>query len=581
MSDELTPRRTLESLRKEAKRWLAAIRNGDADAIARFRRSLPDAPVPPTLRGVQLALARESGFQGWAGLKTRLESAESCTRMTLERIEREVDALLEAYRTGTPEAMERHWGHTWHRRSWPAMRTYVQLDLGRQSGTPGIDDDITVDDARYLVARSRGFTDWTELVRTAMTSARAATTDARIEPSPGPLTDERLAAMPLEEVTQLELAGTAITDRGLQALSRAVCLEELNLSHTAVTDEGIAVLRHCPMLRKLDLRWTTTGDGAIRALGGHERLRFFYSGQRVTDAGLQLFHAWPALVRWEGAGGGQQLTSDEPSANNLFLRGRFTDDGLRHLNGLDGLAGLDVEAAELGLTSRGIGALASLPHLERLAVYALDEMMPSIAALPGLRFFSCQDTIAGDVGFEALARSRTIQFLWGRRCHNLRDRGFVALSRMPALRRLAVSCLNVSDDALASLPEFPALAELMPMDIPDEGYRHIGRCTRLEALTLMYCRETGDRATEHLAGLPRLRKYFASYNRITDRTPRLLSTMDTLEEVTFSACAGITDEGVVALARLPRLRELQVSGRQVTPAIVNRFGPGVRVSFST
>jgi hypothetical protein len=58
--------------------------------------------------------------------------------------------------------------------------------------------------------------------------------------------------------------------------------------------------------------------------------------------------------------------------------------------------------------------------------------------------------------------------------------------------------------------------------------------------------------------LPRLRRYFASYTRITDVTPALLATIPTLEEVTLSGCAGITDRGVAALAGLPRLRRVVV-----------------------
>jgi hypothetical protein len=37
---------------------------------------------------------------------------------------------------------------------------------------------------------------------------------------------------------------------------------------------------------------------------------------------------------------------------------------------------------------------------------------------------------------------------------------------MPRLRVLVASCLNVSDAAVAALPDFPALRELMPMDVP-------------------------------------------------------------------------------------------------------------------
>jgi hypothetical protein len=208
--------------------------------------------------------------------------------------------------------------------------------------------------------------------------------------------------------------------------------------------------------------------------------------------------------------------------------------------------------------------------------------MAYIAALPRLRFLMCQDTSAGDDGFVALGRSRTIEHIWGRRCYNLRRRGFVALADMPALAHLSVSCRNVDDAGLSALPRFPALRELMPMDVPDEGYRHIGRCHGLESLVLMYCRETGDVATSHLTGLPKLRTYFASYNRITDRTPELLSGVPTLEEITFDTCTRLTNAGVAALARLPRLRRLRVSGmKHVTPEVAAAFRPEVHVSHGT
>jgi Leucine-rich repeat (LRR) protein len=152
---------------------------------------------------------------------------------------------------------------------------------------------------------------------------------------------------------------------------------------------------------------------------------------------------------------------------------------------------------------------------------------------------------------------------------------------MPALRYLSVSCKNVDDVGVSALPRFPALRELMPMDVPDEGYRHIGRCERLESLVLMYCRDTTDTATGHIAQLPTLKKYFASYNRITDRTPEILSGMPSLEEVTFDSCAGLTNGGIATLTRLPRLRELRVESMpRVTADIVGAFAPHVRVRFA-
>jgi hypothetical protein len=148
---------------------------------------------------------------------------------------------------------------------------------------------------------------------------------------------------------------------------------------------------------------------------------------------------------------------------------------------------------------------------------------------------------------------------------------------MPALRGLSVSCLNVDDEGVAALPAFPALRELMPMDVPDAGYRHVGRCEQLDTLILMYCRDTTDAATEHITRLRNLSYYFNSYTTITDRTPELLSTMDSLERITFDACHGLTNAGVARLARLPNLRELRVSGHGVTPGLRDAFPARVRV----
>ena len=64
-----TPDLTVDHLKKEAKRWLKALRSGDADARTRYERALPAVPEAPTLRDVQHALAREFGESGWTALK--------------------------------------------------------------------------------------------------------------------------------------------------------------------------------------------------------------------------------------------------------------------------------------------------------------------------------------------------------------------------------------------------------------------------------------------------------------------------------------------------------------------------------
>src|SRR6185312_7622367 len=101
----------------------------------------------------------------WTELKRKLTVDAEETTVAPGQFEAMAEALLEAYRTGTPAAMERHWALTWHRRNHRAMRTYVQLDLGRQAGAGDQDDEITLDDARYLVAREHGFEHWDALAK--------------------------------------------------------------------------------------------------------------------------------------------------------------------------------------------------------------------------------------------------------------------------------------------------------------------------------------------------------------------------------------------------------------------------------
>ena len=96
----------------------------------------------------------------------------------------------------------------------------------------------------------------------------------------------------------------------------------------------------------------------------------------------------------------------------------------------------------------------------------------------------------------------------------------------------------------------------------------------------MYCRDTTDAATEHLIALPALRKYFASYTQVTDRTPHMLAQMRSLEHVTFDSCAGVTNAGIAALAALPRLHTVRLSGQRITVAVRSMFPTGVSVHYS-
>lgn len=535
---------TCEELRRHVRRRLSTLRGAASHA------------VDFTLADAQFLIARECGFENWARLVERAARPPGDPRSAPLGL------------SSTPP---------FYRIDWTGNTIEPRPPLSESDW-----------DTIFGVMKELGITGL---------NAAGQMTDAALE---------RLSA--LDHVTRLDLSGSArLTDDGLRHLARMPQVEALDLSgyHSVLTDRGLEVLRYLKHLRRFQLCWprrvsdagvanlafcehlesvdllgTPTGDGALRALTGKRRLRTFKSGTEVTDAGVALLHEFPVFKTWHGGDTTITLMAFNPDLNFLLLRGSITDKGLASLVGLDGLFALNVDDRRLAITPAGMRPLADLPHLAFLGLDATDETMPTISALPRLRMLMCQDTRAGDDGFAALSRSQTLEYIWGRRCHNLTGRGFAALAAMPALRGLSVSCKNVDDGALSVLPRFPALKEFMPMDVPDYGFRHVGRCEQLESLWCMYCEDTGDAATEHLAALSRLKTYEAFSTRITDRSLEILGRMPALERLNFEYCAGITNAGLAFLAALPRLREIRLEGApHVTRDGAAVFPANVRVSY--
>jgi hypothetical protein len=466
--------------------------------------------------------------------------------------------------------------------SWAALTDAVATGAAPVSA-------YAIDTTDSCIAPRRQLSDaeWDELVGV-MSEGHITTLDAN-----GLMTDAVLARLAeLDHVTGLALAGSRqLTDEGLSHLARMPQLQRLDLGTGTLTDRGLEVLRHLPNLRSVEMTWqrgitdagmanlracerlervnlmgSPTGDGAIAALQGKPSLHSFSSGTLVTDAGLRLLHNFPRMKTWlEG----------EANPTHLLIDGPFTDAGLASLAGLDGIFELDLFWHATGVTSNGFAHLVNLSNLGALGADGAlsdDTAMRYIAAMPRLQKLRAQGTVATDRGFETLSQSKTLESLWGRECPNLGSRGFIALSTMPALRSLGVSCKNVDDQALSVLPRFPALRELTPIGVQDAGFLHIGRCERLERLTCMYCRDTTDTATEHIAGL----------TRITDRSLEILGRTRSLEHVEFYECAGVTDAGLVFLAELPHLREVHLDGLPgVTLEGTRVFPPHVRVQYST
>ena len=135
-----------------------------------------------------------------------------------------------------------------------------------------------------------------------------------------------------------------------------------------------------------------------------------------------MLHELPVFKTWHGGEISMTLLGDRPQPNHLSLFGPFGDRGMQHMRGLDGLFGLSLDG-RLSITAAALEPLVSLPNLGWLSGDAKDDWMSYIAEMPRLQFLGAQDTVAGDEGFVALSQSRSIEYIWGRRCHNLRRQG--------------------------------------------------------------------------------------------------------------------------------------------------------------
>ena len=258
-------------------------------------------PRPPTLRDVQLALAREQGFDGWTALKRALEPDAARSAATLAQYDDMAEALLEAYRTGTPEAMERHYRYTWHRRPWSGMRSYVQLDLGKRPSDAGR---RCRDHARRRTLARRARARLRELGRAAGVGRQpAGRRPARhhrraIEgggASRGPRARQR---------HELDLSGVRdIGDADLVEIGRLTRLERLDLSGTSITEPASRTCAAATRCATSTWRGRAPATARSAPWPASRTSTRFQSGTGVTDEGIALLHEWPVFKTWQGGDG--------------------------------------------------------------------------------------------------------------------------------------------------------------------------------------------------------------------------------------------------------------------------------------
>ncbi len=163
MQRKLTSATSLDNLRREAKRWVKALRENESGARERFERAYSKHTGTPALRDVQCALAREHGFENWKELKLAVQQA--ARSRTSEAYEQAARDLVDAYKgdAAALERLNRHYGRSF---SFADLKAEIwRRDYAyRQRSFRLPENYCPVEEAQIIIAQDAGFASWQKLM---------------------------------------------------------------------------------------------------------------------------------------------------------------------------------------------------------------------------------------------------------------------------------------------------------------------------------------------------------------------------------------------------------------------------------
>ena len=193
------------------------------------------------------------------------------------------------------------------------------------------------------------------------------------------------------KLTDLELHGEKITDKGLASLAGLTQLRRLDLANTDVTDAGLKHLEKFASLRDLSLSGTRVDGSGLAAISTLDLVTLDLDKTQATDACLAHVGRFPHLLmlqlsRTEINGSGLQSLAALKSPVCLDLSGtRIADGAMVHLRSVEKLETLILD--ETGITDLGLASLRDLPKLRlvsanktRVTKEALAEFNHNLAA---------------------------------------------------------------------------------------------------------------------------------------------------------------------------------------------------------
>lgn len=435
-----------------------------------------------------------------------------------------------------------------------------------------------------------------------------------------PVTIEDDLIAPIARLTglrRLGLASIRVSPRALASLATLPHIEQLS-TPIGLSDEGMAAISRMKSLRILRVAQDQLTDQGLRRLGELTNLESLdlFGNAKMTDAGLEALTnlRWLRHIRLGMQGPftnrGMAHLAQIPNLRVLWLDTHgITDNGLRELARSRSLERLCICWLDQ-ITDRGISYLRDMPQLKGLNLAHLrlltDASLAHLAALPNLDDLYLPGGFT-DAGVEQLANLERLErlkiSLWGG--SPLTDRSLATVTKLPALRELAIEGTGITNEGAALLARLPNLESLL-LDFPaldNDTLKLLADLRKLRELTFMSAGDvtvSGLNVLNKLADLESLhasdirpddtvldlsnlkklqrlrlnmrhepdktRPYRVTYDTLRDSDLACLSGLTELEDLSVVG-RGLTDAGLAHLAPLTRLKYLHFSGGpQVTDA---------------
>jgi len=311
---------------------------------------------------------------------------------------------------------------------------------------------------------------------------------------------------PLKQLSRIDARYSGFTDSSLKRIGQLENIQELNLDSSRITDRGLQYLKPLKKLKSLNL------SNLVRTQASRvsRRKRGEFSPGGLTDAGMVHLQQIPTLESLDirlsqVTNRGLSHLLGLGALSHLALPEKVDDDGLALVSQIGSLNSLDVNSCFI--TDVGVTHLLKMQQLESLRIDATYIPVEALARLKTLPNLSSLAVTFGDVDNETLMVLKTFDSLTELECafSGIGDLEVTHFSDMKRLRVVNLAGTEITDQALAHLKSLGQLEELIlfSTQISDVGLAHLAELTELKTLNLGNTRIT-DAGLVYLKSLSKL-----------------------------------------------------------------------------